>query len=75
MDSFENVITLPTSSIPTNEEDGGGNNGAYCVVFNNELPTNEEDGGGNNDHHPALTFAPSFNVSTAIKGIWMDFDA
>ena len=52
MDSFDSIV-LPTSDVPTNQDGGGGNNG-YCVVFQNagptDTPSNQDGGGGNNGY-------------------------
>ena len=52
MDSFDSIV-LPTSDVPTNQDGGGGNNG-YCVVFQNagptDSPSNQDGGGGNNGY-------------------------
>jgi len=51
MDSFEN-ISLPSATIPTDNEGVGGGGITYCVVFHNEgpveTPSNQEGGGGGN---------------------------
>jgi len=70
MDSFDSIV-LPTSDVPTNQDGGGGNNG-YCVVFQNAGPTDtpsDQDGGGGNNGYCVIAWAviardplSSFNV-------------
>ena len=52
MDSFDSIV-LPTSGIPTNEDDGSGGNNGYCVVFQNagpaDTPSDQDDGSGGNN--------------------------